>query len=187
MTSFTVAVAVLLLVFHSVFVSTQTTANSSTGTTVNQIFCSGQQNNTQDPTPVTSENLVASDGQCPYPYTSVGTDCLMLSKVTRTWNNSRRYCQGINGDLATTRKVYYMQNFLIDEGAQGEVWIGGKKINQTFQWIDTETDINTTSFVATLPHLRGDNNCVYVNKANNPPLANFACSKLSLFMCQFTS
>nr|XP_045609565.1 ladderlectin-like isoform X1 [Procambarus clarkii] len=151
----------------------------SSGCVVNQILC-----------PQYPNGSLSSGGEAPclYPYKRAGDVCLYLSKSRRTWSGARRHCQGLGGDLATSRRIYLLQTFITEGGAATtEVWVGGKESpdGKTWQWIDNGEEIDPQVWHPTLPGARaGDNDCAYLSDVSHPPLANYPCGRAYNFLCQ---
>ena len=59
-----------------------------------------------------------------------------------SWSDARSYCQSLGSDLAI---IPNSETFgLLKPLITGETWVGGRKIDNTWQWID-ETPFNLTS------------------------------------------
>lgn len=65
------------------------------------------------PTNVASRNQWTG-AWCPFPYTTVLDECLYASKLELKWNDARKYCQRMSGDLASPSYMTAVQAYLRD-------------------------------------------------------------------------
>lgn len=80
---------------------------------------------------------------CPSPYRRIAGFCLQFSFMTKlTWDDSRAYCQALDGDLAVPysllgQVIAYFQGTLPQFMERG-CWIGARRQNpaSSFQWLD---------------------------------------------------
>ncbi|XP_042890052.1 uncharacterized protein LOC122264990, partial [Penaeus japonicus] len=54
------------------------------------------------------------EADCPYPYKMVMGECFYVSQVERVWEEARRFCQGMRGDLASPNSVYVLMAYVHD-------------------------------------------------------------------------
>ncbi|XP_042211020.1 perlucin-like protein [Homarus americanus] len=162
------------------YLAQPTTGNSEGGTVMNQMICNS----------VTVSN--STEKVCPYPFKSVREDCLYLSRVLRSWREARGHCQGLGGDLVVPINAYVLYTYVVEQDvvstdvANPHVWVGGKKrADQTWRWIKSDAEIDSSLWHPTLPDARPDGDCAYIHRANAYPFANYPCTNAYRFICQY--
>ncbi|XP_026215278.1 CD209 antigen-like protein C [Anabas testudineus] len=124
--------------------------------------------------------------QCPTGWRMINSRCYFLSSESKTWEESRRYCQSRGADLVVInseqeQKALYHQY----EEAVLLFWIGLRDIEGTFKWVDGSA--LTKSFWQTgQPNPNDNEDCVEMYHFYSE-LANWndtPCGKQQRWLCE---
>lgn len=139
----------------------------------------------------------ASDFACPYPFTQVVDECFYVSKMMAlNWEESRDYCHGMGGDLATPKNLYGLKVHLIEMRGPRSLWIGGKNQGPGvgWQWMSgiavgnedwiRQPQNNVGLPINTRTRTRTEN-CLSMRRDRHPVLDEVPCFKLKCFICQY--
>ncbi|KAK3870643.1 hypothetical protein Pcinc_024146 [Petrolisthes cinctipes] len=144
----------------------------------NQIFCSRDEYSHEE------------TRSCPFPFQALGKECYYFGKnPLKNWQNARSHCLGLGGDLATPRHPYKLYSYILDNFASPahEWWVGASLNHQRsgFEYITTNEPLRSEDWHPTLPHARPGQDCAYIHPHNQRPWANFPCTNVERFICQY--
>ncbi|XP_045610256.1 C-type lectin lectoxin-Phi1 isoform X2 [Procambarus clarkii] len=132
---------------------------------------------------------ITNDRRCPFPFTQVLDSCYYLSEVSLTWKDARRYCQGMDGDLATPKHLYALKSFIFkarDYYSTPGVFLGGVKNGQhSWHWLDGRPIEDGYWYHNEPNNYYGREQCVEMRLQWHPTLNDEDCMKSQEFVCQF--
>ncbi|XP_071360751.1 CD209 antigen-like isoform X2 [Trachinotus anak] len=127
--------------------------------------------------------------KCPAGWREINSRCYFLSSESRTWQESRKYCQDNGGDLVViSSEQEQAALYRLDGDRYLLFWIGLYKTNEIFKWVDGSA--LTKQFWQTgQPDHGGPNNsedCVEMYH-DNPEQANWndaPCEQKRRWLCE---
>ncbi|XP_042880356.1 C-type mannose receptor 2-like isoform X2 [Penaeus japonicus] len=123
---------------------------------------------------------------CPPPFTKVGSECFYLSDTQKNWNDARRHCQGMGGELAVPSDVAALDAFVFGQVEGPGVWIGGTDQGNEGVWnyINGNT-IKAEDWSGGQPDNHGGReNCLEIRSYFEPPVNDYICSVKQHFVCE---
>ncbi|XP_036451275.1 C-type lectin domain family 2 member D isoform X2 [Colossoma macropomum] len=134
--------------------------------------------NTEEPRHENHARLWCSE--CGKSWLKFDNSCYLLSRARLTWQESRKECQNLGGDLVVIRNER-VQKFLTNKGLM-QYWIGlHRSENQEWTWINN-TALTTGYWAKSLQ----EGNCVFLS-GGKMPKGNWhksQCSVYSNYICQ---
>nr|XP_020515385.1 asialoglycoprotein receptor 1-like [Labrus bergylta]XP_029138519.1 asialoglycoprotein receptor 1-like [Labrus bergylta] len=130
-----------------------------------------------------------SYSQCPAGWRQIGSRCYLLSSDSKTWEDSRKYCQSKAADLVVINSEQEQRDlYQLDGDVDLLFWIGLYDTAGTFRWVDGSM-LSKPFWQSGQPDRGGPNNredCVEMNH-NNPVLANWndaRCGDKRRWLCE---
>ncbi|XP_063608909.1 macrophage mannose receptor 1-like [Penaeus indicus] len=128
---------------------------------------------------------LATGGACPPPFTKIGDECFYLSDVKKNWNDARRQCQGMGGDLAVPSDVPALDAFVFGKVEGPGVWIGGTDQYNEGVWNYINGDpIKAQDWSKSQPDNLGGEDCLEIRSYFDPPVNDYICSVEQHFVCE---
>ncbi|XP_076584161.1 uncharacterized protein LOC143319251 [Chaetodon auriga] len=127
--------------------------------------------------------------QCPANWSEMNFKCYFLSTESKTWEDSRKYCQSEDADLVVINSEQEQRGlYRLDGDANLLFWIGLYDRAGTFEWVDGAA-LTKKFWQDGQPDRGGPNNredCVEMYHFN-PPLANWndaPCGSKRRWLCE---
>nr|XP_027211117.1 type-2 ice-structuring protein-like [Penaeus vannamei] len=129
---------------------------------------------------------LAAGAACPPPFAKVGDECFHLSEDKRSWNDARRRCRGMGGDLAVPSDVRALDTFVFARVEGPGVWIGGTDQDNEGVWNYLNGDaIKAQDWSGNQPdNYGGGEDCLEIRSYFNPPVNDYICSVEQHFVCE---
>ncbi|XP_042882018.1 low affinity immunoglobulin epsilon Fc receptor-like [Penaeus japonicus] len=125
--------------------------------------------------------------RCPRPYAETMGECFYVSNFALKWEEAERYCQEMDGDLATPKHVPALQLLLEDHDVADFLWLGGndRPYSGIWLWLDGR-HVDHAHFRPGHPWTSDTSNsyCLLMGWKNHPPLETYFCRKMNNFVCQ---
>ncbi|XP_027219825.2 low affinity immunoglobulin epsilon Fc receptor [Penaeus vannamei] len=125
--------------------------------------------------------------RCPKPYVETMGECFYVSNFALKWEEAERYCQEMDGDLATPKHVPALQLLLEEHDQADFLWLGGndRPYSGIWLWLDGR-HVDHAHFQPGHPWTSDTSNnyCLLIGWKNHPPLETYYCRRMNNFVCQ---
>ncbi|XP_042879791.1 C-type lectin lectoxin-Phi1-like [Penaeus japonicus] len=134
-----------------------------------------------------AHHQTATEKECPFPYVNVMGECFYLSKYKLNWDDARKYCLGMSGDLAVPALLYALKTYVIEEKAARSTWIGGQNEgNGTgWHWVNGQPIAAKDWAVGSPATGIKSQECLELRRDRHPPLKSRLCNLAHKFICQY--
>lgn len=136
-------------------------------------------------------SAAAAYSTCPSPFTRIGSECFYLSvEEMLGWEDARRECGTLGGDLASPRNLTVLREFLADVQDPPEyLWVGGSKQDDgTWVWTSgpqagVPIDMSKSTWNEEVPS--GSGKCMGLFGQSSYRAYNYDCKERDFFVCQY--
>ncbi|XP_063587326.1 uncharacterized protein LOC134764658 isoform X1 [Penaeus indicus] len=128
---------------------------------------------------------------CPTPFTMVGGECFFLADEEMLgWDDGRRKCRRLGGDLASPRNLASLRSFLGSvEDPPEYLWVGGSQQDDG-KWVWTSgtqsgvpVDMSKETWNEEVPS--GNGRCMGLFGQSSYRAYNYHCKEKDFFVCQY--
>ncbi|KAK7085316.1 hypothetical protein SK128_022834 [Halocaridina rubra] len=133
----------------------------------------------------------AAYSSCPGPFQKVNGECFFLANTEmKGWEDARRECGRLGGDLASPRNLQALRAFLNNAEEPPEyLWVGGSRIEDgTWVWSSgpqagIPVDMSKDTWNEEVPN--GEGKCMGLFGQSSYRAYNYDCKEKDFFVCQY--